>query len=132
MISMPEILRSQHKNNHLSVVCWNSCRTCVLQIDGQSEKEIEPFVDSRTRFYRFDDRFGSVEMAWPPLFDENGVEEPVCFRYDLFPDGTASEMIVDDGDTVYDLPSYFGQVRTFASLDEAVDSKRELSRRLFP
>ncbi len=124
LMTLPKFLRSFHHNDHVAVICTERCKRCDLYVEGNAVKKLEPFIDDSAEFYRFDIRFDSREVSWAPLVDEDDHEEEVCFRYDIFADGTSSEMMVKHHDKVIDFPSYFGKATRYDSLDEAVESKR--------
>ena len=121
---LPEYLQQRHKQNHLALICVDRCRACALYADGEKVGEVPPVVDSDAEFYRFDYYRGSEPLAWAPLRVDEGREEEVCFRYDLYPDGSRSEMMVVAGGGVVDLPGYFETPARYASLGEAIDAKQ--------
>jgi len=47
--------------------------------------------------------------------------QKVCLRFHYYANGSTSQMILEEGDTFYFLPSYFGKIETFDSIDEAVE-----------
>jgi len=122
---LAEYMQEQHDHNHLALVCTQRCSRCGLYADGKSVRDVAPFVDSRTEFYRFDYRTGSQKLEWPALYDDEGREEEVCFRYDLYPDGSSTEMMVRTQEGVYDFAGIFGGVTRYASLQEAINAKQE-------
>lgn len=123
LMSLPSYLQSLQKDNALSVVCIDACRSCFLFVDGLKSAEVDPFVDDSLRLYRHDRFTGSEAIELTPLFDEEGREYEVCFRYDLYSDGSSSEMMVEYGESVVDYAGYFTQPRRYASLEEAIEEK---------
>lgn len=119
-----EYMQQQQKQNHLSLICTDRCGSCALFADGKKVRDLPPFVDSSAEYYRFDYYTGAVAFEWTPLYVEEGREEEVCFRYDLYPDGSSSEMMVLYKERVTDFPGYFGETTTYASLEEAVRAKQ--------
>ena len=126
LMTLPEFAGGYHKQNHVSVVCIDRCRECTLYVDNKVVKELEPFVNEKAEYYVFDQRLLTRELTWLPLYREDGVEEEVCFRYDVYRNGSRSEMMIKSGKLVIDYPGYFGETKSYASLEEAVDAKQAL------
>ena len=115
--------------SHVSLVCIKECRECLLFVDEKFRQNVTPFVTKEVRSTRYDSRLGAQELQLLPYFSEEG-EEEVCFRYEVFSDATASEMMVEDADKVYVFPSYFGRVQKYESLDEAVKTQNGIIQKV--
>lgn len=126
LMTLPDFVEGYHQQNHVTVICIDRCRECTLYVDGKAVKELEPFVDEKAEYYRFDQRLLTRELTWLPLYREDGVEEEVCFRYDMYRNGSRSEMMIKYGKSVIDFPGYFGTTKRYASIEEAVDAKQAL------
>lgn len=121
LMSLESYMKNFFHNNHVSMVCTRGCKECFLFVDGTLKQQVTPFVDNSVELYRFDKDYGVRELELLPHFSDDGHEEESCFRYEILSDGTRTEMIVKDGTRVYAYPSYFGSVRTFASVNEAIE-----------
>ena len=130
LMTLPDLLDEHYDQNHVAVICTDRCKKCELYVDGKVVKEVEPFLDNKAEFYRFDPQLDTQELVWTPIYDEDGREKRVCFRYELFPDGSSSEMMVKYRKVVIDYLGFFGGVKRYASLEEAVDAKQELIRKV--
>ncbi len=126
LMTLPAYLQSLHEQNRLALICVDACRSCFLSVEGVTTAQIDPFVDDSLRLYRHDRFTGNELLELTPVFDEEGRENEVCFRYDLYPDGSSSEMMVEYGDSVVDYTGYFSQPRRYASLEEAIEEKNAL------
>lgn len=115
-----------HKQNHLALICTDRCRECTLYADGRMLQDVAPFVDTTAEYYRFDYFTGADAFDWPPFYPEHGQEKEVCFRYDLFPDGSKTEMMVLYKERLIDFSGYFGKTVSYPSLQAAVDAKRAM------
>jgi prepilin-type N-terminal cleavage/methylation domain-containing protein len=122
--TLREYMQQQHRQNHLTLICTDRCGICALYADGEKVRELPPFVDSSAEYYRFDYYKGAEAFEWTPLYVEEGREEEVCFRYELYPDGSSSEMMVLYKGKVTDFPGFFGETARYASLQEAVSAKQ--------
>lgn len=126
LLNLPDFVASQQDHDHLSVICIDRCKECALYRGEKMLKELTPFVDEKAEYFHFDRHLLTREVQWLPLFRENGVEEPICFRYDLYSDGSSSEMIIKTKEMVLDYPGYFGTVGRYTSVEEVVDAKQAL------
>jgi len=84
LMTLPDYLAKRHHRDHLAVICIDRCRECSLYADGKVVKKIEPFIDEKAAYFRFDQRLLTREVTLQSLFRKDGVEEPACFRYDLY------------------------------------------------
>lgn len=122
--TLVDFMRKEHRNNHLAIVCTDNCEECVLYADDAPVKEVPQLIDDSAVVYRFDFDLGYERIDFAPLFDDEGRQEEVCFRYEVFPDGSRSEWMVEYQDRVVDLPGFFDQSVVYPSLEAAIDAKR--------
>ncbi len=130
LMSFESYMQSFYHNNHVSLICIKQCSECLLFIDEKFNQNITPFVTKDTEIYRHDKDTGVRKLGFSPYFPSEGQEEEVCFKYDIHPDGSRTEMIVTEGKEVYDFPSYFGSVQKYASLNEAIEQRNEAARKV--
>jgi len=122
--TLPEYLMGFHRQNHVTLLCTDACRDCRVMVEGTEVKRVEPFIDGPIRAYRFDAALGTRDISFTPYYDEEERESEVCLRFEIFPNGSSSEMIVEEEEYVVDFPGYFGTPTRFASLEEAIEQKR--------
>ncbi len=103
------------------IVCTRPCKACRIYLNGTPLKEgrFSLFDAPPTVFSR--DRFGQLRpVTFMPLRDEEGVSREVCFRYELFRNGSGSSYVVQtDEKHYYIYKPYLFPVRVVASLSEA-------------
>jgi prepilin-type N-terminal cleavage/methylation domain-containing protein len=129
--NLVDFMQRQHHHNRLSLICTERCGRCMLFADGKLAVEsLPPFLDDAAESYRFDTYLGYERIEFAPIFDPDGREEEVCFRYDLLPGGGRSEMMVASRGRVVALPGPFGKTAVYDSLDSAVEAKRALHEEL--
>lgn len=116
--SLPSFAKTFHHQNHVAFVCTDDCKACALYVNGKTVKEIDAFMAEERvlRFWRFDADLGTQELRFTPVFDEDDREFDVCFRYEIFEDGSSSEMIIETQKESYDYRGLFHPVATYASL----------------
>ena len=125
--TLPSFLETMYQQNSVAFVCIDNCRECAVYVDGEKVKEVDTFMDEERvlRFWRFDANFGTQELRFTPIFDEDDREFDVCFRYEIFKDGSSSEMIVETENTSYDYRGPFHKVMRFSSLQALEESRQD-------
>lgn len=129
-MSLPKYMQDFSHNNHVSLICINQCGECLLFVDEKFTQNVTPFMEKDIQLYRYDKDTGVREFQALPYFPADGQEEEVCFRYDIHPDGSRSEMIVKDNKDVYFFPSYFGSVQRYVSIEKAIEQQAEMARKV--
>jgi len=124
--SLPSFMKTFHQRNHVALICTDNCKVCDLYVDGAKVKEIDPFMEKeRTlRFWSFDANTGIRELRFTPIFDEDGREFDVCFRYEIFKDGSSSEMIIETEKQSYDYRGLFTPPARYSSLQALEESRQ--------
>ncbi len=125
--SLPSFVKTFHHQNHVAFVCTDNCKTCALYADGEKVKEIDAFMAKERvlRFWRFDADQGMQELRFTPIFDEDDREFDVCFRYEIYEDGSSSEMIIETQKESYDYRGLFHPVAAYASLVSLEENRQE-------
>ncbi|WP_456431081.1 prepilin-type N-terminal cleavage/methylation domain-containing protein [Nitratifractor sp.] len=95
------------------LVCIRHCTECfVSDAHGAIQKSGVHFPPLEA--FRFDRR-GNTEAYEFGRFKD----QAICLRFRYYPNGSTSTMILKSPKGVYFIPSYFGAVRRFATLDDA-------------
>ena len=125
--SLPSFLKTMYQQNSVAFVCIDNCKECAVYIDGEKVKEAKAFMEEERhmRFWRFDANLGTQELPFTPIFDEDDREFDVCFRYEIFKDGSSTEMIVETEKKTYDYRGSFRDVAHFSSLQDLEDSRQD-------
>ncbi|MGB5964818.1 MAG: type II secretion system protein [Sulfurimonadaceae bacterium] len=124
--TLPSFLETMYQRNSVSFVCIDNCKECAVYVDGKKVKEVDAFMEKERvlRFWRFDANLGTQELRFTPIFDEDDREFDVCFRYEIFKDGSSSEMIVETQKQSFDYRGLFHPVRRFSSLQDLEESRQ--------
>lgn len=125
--TLPSFLETLYQQNHVAFVCIDNCRECAVYVDGEKVKEVDSFLQEERvlRFWRFDANLGTQELRFRPIFDEDDREFDVCFRYEIFKDGSSTEMIVETQKQSYDYRGLFHKVARFPSLQALEESRQD-------
>jgi prepilin-type N-terminal cleavage/methylation domain-containing protein len=125
LMSLEKYMQSFSHNNHVSLVCIKRCEECLLFVNEAFVQNVTPFTERDVQLYRFDRDSGVKRLELLPHFRLDGQEEEACFRYDIHPDGSRTEMIVKNNKDVFVFPSFFGTVQKYSSLNEAIEKQSQ-------
>ncbi len=128
--SLESYMKSFYHNNHVALICIKRCGECMLFIDETFKQNVTPFLREDVEAYHYDKDMGLREFQFQPYFRPDGQEEETCFRYEIHPDGSRTELIVKDAKKVYDFPSYFGAVKTYSSLEDVIEHHNEEAKKV--
>ena len=125
--SLPSFLEGFYQQNRVSFTCIDNCKKCAVYVDGEKVKDVDSFMqkERQLRFWYFDANIGTQELRFTPIFDEDEREFDVCFSYDIFKDGSHSEMIVETQKQSYDYRGPFRKVGRFSSLQDLEESRQD-------
>jgi len=130
LMSLEKYMQGFAHNNHVSLVCIKQCEECLLFVDKKFIQNVTPFVDKNIELYKYNKDLGVQSLGLLPYFRSDDKEEETCFRYEIHPDGSRTEMIVKNTDGVYAFPSFFGSVKRYISLDEAIEAQSEAAQKV--
>ena len=111
------LLQQYDFNESAKVVCIQKCIECSIYVDGKKIKSIELFTKPIT-VYDFDIHGILTQKEFVPIFQKDEPQE-VCFEYTLYPNGSASSFIVQEGSKYYVLYAYAKPTKVVDSLDKA-------------
>jgi prepilin-type N-terminal cleavage/methylation domain-containing protein len=130
LMTLEKYMQGFSHNNHVSLVCIKECEECLLFINEEFSQNVTPFLDSNVELYRYDKDAGIQKLELLPYFYPDLQEEEACFRYDIHPDGSRTEMIVKSTKGVYLFPSYFGSVKKYRSIEEVIQEQDNAARKV--
>ncbi len=100
-------------SGYYELVCLNRCRECFLVDSELNLKKINTnFRDLKAYILDNTGQFSSLEFGRVD-------DQKVCFRFIFYPNGSTSQMVVENQGEFYYIPSYFGEIQKFGSLNEA-------------
>lgn len=105
------------------LLCLDDCSECSIYMDGTKVKTIESFFDESVEVYRYDTLQGLVERQKPVFFNEEDVQESVCFSFKSYKNRVSEQIIVAYKERAYDYSSYFEGTQVYDSLDDLVEDK---------
>ncbi len=132
--NLKEYLQNIEHKKSVKILCLDECSSCQVYVDGQKYEEasgkLDDFLDESVRVYTYDFSYGTQLKQKDIYFNEEDVEEEVCFSYEVDKKGVGEQVYVEFKEKVYDFSTYFVRTPKYASLDEALDAKEELVSQL--
>ena len=99
------------------VVCINDCKECYYITNSQNPQNAPiPLVLKVKNEYILDKNNNPQKVDLGRFKDKK-----VCMRFRHYKNGSISQVILDLGDKVIFIPSYFGEGKEFGSISEAAD-----------
>jgi len=131
-LNLKEYLGTFLKDDAKSVrlLCLDDCSECGIYVDGERVEKIESFFDASVELYRYDFLLGAMPVKDAVYFNEENVQESVCFSLNLYANGVTEQLFVLYDEKVYDYTSYFECTRAYDSLSALVEEKQTLAQRL--
>jgi len=112
------ISASKNFTGQLSLLCVNKCKTCLLRHDISSG--YQPYshgIDlTDIKAYTIDSRNSLMQIEYERYDDKK-----VCLRMDFYPNGSSTQIILENKEGAYFLPAYFEKAKKFASVEDAKD-----------
>lgn len=115
-LNLKQSIRSASPTRHTSLLCINKCKTCLLRRDiGASYEPYENNIDlSDIKAYRLDGS-NTLERIEYERYDD----ERICLQMDFYPNGSSTQIILENKTGTYYLPAYFDEPKQFESPEDA-------------
>jgi hypothetical protein len=107
------------------LLCLDDCSECGIYVDGEKVTTIESFFDESVTLYRYDFLLGTLEVQDAVYFNEEEVQENVCFSFEMYKNNVSEQLFVAYDDKVYDFTSYFEKTLVYDSLEELIEKKEQ-------
>lgn len=116
-LNLKETLLSSHTlTTKATLLCVNNCRNCYIRANISSPfTEYESPIDlENIKAYTLDsdDALNLIEY-------ERYQDQKICLIMDFYPNGSSTQIILEDEQQSYFLPAFFGQPQVFPSPEEA-------------
>jgi len=112
------IVSSGNFKGHVTLLCINKCKTCLLRPNISST--YEPYshgIDlTGIKAYTVDSRNSLVQIEY-----ERHDDKKVCLKMDFYPNGSSTQIILENEKGAYFLPTYFEEAKKFESPEDAKD-----------
>ncbi len=110
------ILASKPPNQHLTLLCLNQCKECLMRsgLGGDYEPYSNAIDLSNMKAYTVDQSDSLVRIEY-----ERYDDKPICLQMDFYRNGSSTQIILQDEEKSYFLPAYFGEAKVFDSPEDA-------------
>jgi prepilin-type N-terminal cleavage/methylation domain-containing protein len=109
-------LKTVKNTNELSLLCVNHCKTCYLRKGINTS--YQPYKNNinlhDVTVYTLDRSDSLV-----PIEYERYNDQKVCLQMDFYSNGSSTQLVLENKNGVYFLPSYFDKPHYFQTLEEA-------------
>ena len=97
------------------LVCTEQCKKCVYVGGDHNERPMALSLPPLTAY--------GIDISDQPRRLEFGRfhDRPICLRFRYYSNGSSSRMILGNGKEFFYLPSYFGEMKSFPSLEAAAE-----------
>ena len=112
-IAQIKTLRKKLKGGEGELLCFDACRQCFLR-DRERKMQAVTTAFGKLEVYTLDSYGEARKIDFGRYKDRK-----ICLRFRFRPNGSSSRMIVVSGENFYFIPSFFGKVQRFSSLEEA-------------
>lgn len=112
------ITQAKDFNRQVSLLCINHCKICLLRKGVSSP--YAPYNNSidlhNIKAYTLDGSDSLVRIDYGRYNDKK-----ICLKMDFYPNGSSTQIILEDDEGAYFLPAYFDKPKRFSSPEEAKD-----------
>ena len=128
--TLKEYMQNIPHEKSVKFLCLDDCSSCDLFIDGDKRRDLsgvfDEFIDDSIKVYTYDYSLGMSLKRDDVYFNEENVEEEVCFSYEIDKKGVGEQVFIEFKDKIYDFTTYLIPTQTFATLEDAVEDKERL------
>lgn len=129
--NLKEYLISLNKDRQsVRLLCLDDCSSCGVYTNGVKTGDVESFFDDSVEVYRYDFLQGAIREKEAVFFNEEDVQESVCFSFGVDKNLVADQVIVVYKNKAYDYSSYFTQTPVYDYLEEAIDARQDLAQKV--
>jgi prepilin-type N-terminal cleavage/methylation domain-containing protein len=128
LLNLKEHMQGYKHEKSVKLLCLDDCKSCDIFIDGEKSGSIENLVDDSVHVYRYEFLNGTRDALKEVYFNEEDVQEDVCFSYNIDKQGVGDQILVEYKKSVYDFTTYLGPTKKYASLEYAMEAKEKLIR----
>ncbi len=122
--SLRDILTQKHKEGQrLDLILYDKCQKAALFINNEKQEKMDinlkPRLFEGIKVYKSDPFGHGRKISFTPVIIEDKIK-PVCFQYTIYPNGSASNYIVEQKNRYYVFPPYFEDVNITDSMEDAL------------
>jgi len=121
------IIKSEIFSGHAMLLCINKCKNCYLRDDVNSPfQAYKNSIDLKEiKTYTLDNNDDLIRIEYERFKDQK-----ICLKMDFYTNGSSTQLILQNKEGTYFLPSFFGDAKKFDSPEDAKEYWLEKSHRL--
>jgi len=112
------IVSAEGFNGQITLLCVDKCKTCLLRRNISSS--YQPYAHginlTDIKAYTIDASNSLVRIEYDRYNDKR-----VCLKMDFYPNGSSTQIILENNQATYFLPTYFEEAKEFESPEDAKD-----------
>ena len=131
-LNLKEYLLSflQEDGEEARLICLDDCSECTIYVDDAKVESFKSFFDSSVTTYHYDFLQGMVKEKEDVFFNDEGIQESLCFSFGINRYGISDQVIVEYKEKAYDYTSYFEPTEVYSSLGELAELKDEINEKV--
>ena len=112
------IVSSKLFRGQVTLLCVNKCKTCLLRqgLGGKYQAYKNKIDLSGIKVYTVDSSNSLTQIEYERFNDKK-----ICLKMDFYPNGSSTQIILEDKKGAYFLPAYFEEAKAFESPEDAKD-----------
>ena len=126
LLNIKEFMKNQKYEKSVKILCLDDCKSCDVYVDNVKIKTLEDLLDDSVRVYRYEFLSGTREVLKDIYFNEEDVQEDICFSYSVDKQGVGDQVFVEFKESVYDFTTYLTPTKKYASLESAIEAAEQL------
>lgn len=106
----------------ITLLCQEDCQTCFIYENGVKKTRVDGLLKNKPQTYIFkDDEIEKQEFT----------EEKTCFKYNLYPNKSSDEIILEYKDKFYHYQNTPSMAKEYKSLDDIREAREKFKREIF-
>ncbi len=110
------------------LVCLDDCSECTVYVDDEKVQSSKSFFDSSVEVYHYEFLQGMVKEKEDVFFNEENVQENLCFSFNINKSGISDQVIVAYKEKAYDYTTFFETTGVYDSIEDIAELKDEINQ----
>jgi len=112
------------------LLCLDDCSKCGIYVNGEQVEKLDSFFDESIEVYRYDFLLGAQKLQESVYFNEENVQESVCFSFTMYKNKISQQLLVSYNEKAYDYTTYFEKTKVYDSLENLVEAKEQMAQKV--
>jgi prepilin-type N-terminal cleavage/methylation domain-containing protein len=122
MSDFRSLLKPYASKSPAELICYDDCRHCAIFSNRVRTAELSDLhLSSELKTYRYDLMGDFKPIHYPDRLIDDKFQN-VCLSFTLYPNGSSTQLFLEEDKDVTFYPTYFGAKREFSTIEEAKGS----------